>query len=167
MKTAFKLIALFLLVAVLGFGQTATADPTNLYSFGMSWNQSASATVAQQFAGTAMYARKQTEAGTYAFTALDIVPTAVNPITVTNQTSVGIAQRVLTVGGWKIYGTAAAGPSWTGSNSGWAWLAGGMASRSIGSKGWRIMPNIRTIKSSVSNGSGYQLIIGVMVGFGN
>ena len=166
----FKTIALiivFLLVAVLGFGQTTNTDPSNLYSFGASWNQSASATVAQQFAGTAMYARKQTEKGTYAFTALDIVPTSVTPITVTTQTSIGVAQRVMAVGGWNFYMTAAAGPSWTGTNTGWAWIAGGLASHPIGKTGWSVMPNVRTIKSSVNNNSGYQLIIGVMVGFGN
>ena len=142
-------------------------DPTNVYGFGGSWNQSASSQTSQQFAATAMYARAQTQAGTYAFTAIDLVPTSIQPITLTTQASVGIAQRFVTLGTWKLYGTAAAGPSWTGTNSGWAWIAGGMATHQIGKTQWKVMPNIRTVKSSVSNNSGYQLIIGVMVGLGN
>jgi hypothetical protein len=151
------------------FGQIATApatEPINLYAVGGSWNQSASGITAQQYAATAMYARAQTAAGTYAFTAIDLVPTSMTPVTLTTQTSVGIAQRVLSVAGWNIYATAASGPSWTGTNTGWAWLAGGMASHAVGKGNWRVMPNVRAIKSSINNNSGVQLIIGVMVGFG-
>ena len=163
MKRTITLLFVFVLAAICAVAQT---DPTNIYALGGSWNQSASSQTSQQFAATAMYARAQTEAGTYAFTALDIVPTSIAPITLTNQVSVGVAQRVLTLGAWKVYATAAAGPSWSGTNSGWAWLAGGMASRPLGKGSWRIMPNIRTVKSSVNNNSGYQLILGVMFGFG-
>jgi hypothetical protein len=141
------------------FGQIATApatEPINLYAVGGSWNQSASGITAQQYAATAMYARAQTAAGTYAFTAIDLVPTSMTPVTLTTQTSVGIAQRVLSVAGWNIYATAASG----------AWLAGGMASHAVGKGNWRVMPNVRAIKSSINNNSGVQLIIGVMVGFG-
>ena len=170
MKGFFTTVLLILLVIPLVFGQTLpppATDPVNLYAVGGSWNQSASSVTSQQYAATVMYARSQTERGTYAFTALDLVPTSVAPITLTTQTSVGIAQRVLAVGGWNIYATAASGPSWTGTNTGWAWIAGGMASKAIGTKGWRIMPNIRTIKSSVNGNSGVQLIIGVMAGYGS
>lgn len=166
MKTTFAGILVLLLAAVCAFAQTP-ADPINIYALGGSWNQSASSVTSQQFAATALYARAQNTVGTYAFTALDLVPTSVTPITLTTQTSVGIAQRALTISGWKIYGTAAAGPSWTGNNSGWAWIAGGMATHPLGKGNWRIMPNVRTIKSSVSNNSGYQLIIGLMIGSGS
>jgi hypothetical protein len=167
MKNFILTISLLAITAVAAFGQTVTPTTQNIYAFGLSWNQSASTSVAQQIAGTAMYARQQNSAGTYVFTAIDIVPTTVTPVTITTQTSVGVAQKVLAFGGWTFYATAAAGPSWTGTNTGWAWLAGGMGTHSIGKNGWQIMPNVRTIKSSVGNNSGYQLIIGVMLGFGS
>ena len=162
MKTTISLVFVLMLTALMGLAQAAT-DPANIYALGGSWNQSASTETSQQFAATALYARKQSEAGTYAFTAIDIVPTSVQPITLTTQTSVGVAQRVLGLGGWTIYATVAAGPSWTGMNTGWAWLAGGMASHPLGKTDWKVAPNVRTIKSSVNNNSGYQIIIGALL----
>jgi hypothetical protein len=164
MRNIILTLSLLVITAVAAFGQT---DQTNVYGFGIAWDQSASNITSQQYAVTAMYARAQTEKGTYAFTALDIVPTSVKPVTVTTQTSVGVAQRVLTLNGWNFYATGATGPSWSGTNAGWAWIMGGMATHSIGKTGWKVMPNIRTIKSSINNNSGYQLIFGCMFGFGN
>ena len=157
-------LALAFLLPLAAFAQST--EPLNVYAFGGSWNQSVSSQTSQQFAATVMYARSQTQSGTYAFTALDIVPTSVQPVTLTNQTSIGIGQRVLTLAGWRAYLTGATGPSWTGTNAGWAWIVGGMATHAIGKGGWMIMPNVRTIKSSVNNNSGYQLILGAMFGFG-
>jgi hypothetical protein len=144
---------------------TATlTDPLNIWGAGISWNQGASASAAQQFAGTAMYARQQTSAGTYAFTVFDAVPTTLQPVTVTTDVAAGVAQRVFTVAGWQVYLTAAAGPSWSGAATGWAWTGGGMATHAVGKSSWWIGPNIRTVKSSVNNNSGYQLIAGLLAG---
>lgn len=143
---------------------TTATDSLNIWGAGISWNQGASSSAAQQIAGTAMYARQQTTAGTYAFTVFDAVPTTLKPVTVTTDVAVGVAQRLFTVTGWQIYLTAAAGPSWTGSNTGWAWTGGGMATHQIKTSSWWIGPNVRTLKSSVNGNSGYQLIIGLMAG---
>jgi hypothetical protein len=157
-------MSLAFLFSCAAFGQVA--DPTNIAAIGGSWDQSASSMTSQQFAMTAMYARKQTQAGTYAFTVLDVVPTSVKPITFTTQTSVGLGQCGLHLGSWNLCGTAAAGPSWTGNNAGWAWTWGGMAKHSLGKHGWMLMPNVRVIRSSVNNRSGSQMIVGALFGFG-
>jgi hypothetical protein len=48
---------------------------------------------------------------------------------------------------------------------GWAWSTGALASVKL--KGnFRLFPMVRIAKSSVSNGTGYQPIIGVLFGWG-
>lgn len=149
-----------LALACMAFAQTA---PANIYGAGVSWNQSGSASPAQQFAGTALYARAQTDKGTYAFTVLDAVPTSYKPFTVTTNLAVGVAQQVFTLSNWTAYATVAAGPSWSGSNTGWDWYAGAIATRPIKGKWWGGI-NARVVKSSVNANSGYQFIFGVLGG---
>lgn len=154
-----RLVAIFLALA--GLGCFAADQPKNIYSAGVSYNPGASPTVA----GTALYARLLADVGTYAFTAIDALPTTVQPLVVTTQISAGVAQRVVTIGNVRVYAPTSAGISWNGENTGWAWTTGALAS--IPLKGpWRIMPSFRLVKSSVSNGSGYQIIGGVLFGWG-
>lgn len=163
MRTQQLVIASLLacVLCVLAHGQTAA--PQNIYGAGISWNQSASSEVSQQFAGTALYAREQTTAGTYAFTVLDAVPTTYTPFTINTNFGVGVGQRVFTAGGWTGYGTAAAGPSWSGSNSGWNWSGGAIATHPL-KDNWWVGINARVVKSSVNNNSGTQFILGVLFG---
>ena len=163
-----KILPLCLLLAAFALGQTtppAPVNPVNIWGVGASWNQGASSTLAQQFAGTAMYARAVADAtGTYAYTVIDIVPTNVKPITVTTNVGAGVAQKMLSAGAWTIYATGAVGPSWNGGSAGWAWSAGGMAAHAIGKGTWYVAPMVRVISSNVSNQSGSQLIFSL--GFG-
>lgn len=152
MKT---LIALALLALPL-----AAQQPANLYAAGVSYNASASPRVA----GMALYARALNDSGTYAFTVFDALPSTQAPYTVTSQIGVGIAQRLFNIQGLPVYAPTAAGISWTGRNTGWAWTTGAMTSIAL-RNGWRIMPNVRVLKSSVADG-GYAPIVGVMVGWG-
>ena len=159
-----KLLSILLLAAVAGFAQTLSpTDPLNIWGVGLSWNQSASANVSQQFAGTAMYARAQNTAGTYAFTVLDAVPTSFTPFTTTTNLGVGVAQKLGTVGGFTAYGTAAAGPSWSGSNTGWNWTGGAIATHVLKGNWWYGL-NARLVRSSVNQNSGNQYIFGVLFG---
>ena len=154
-----------LLFGAMAFAQTPAPAPAtpNIFGAGISWNQSASASASQQFAGTLFYARQQTEAGTYAFTVVDAVPTTFKPFTVTTNFGIGIGQRVFQLSKWTVYGTVAAGPSWSGSNTGWAWTGGGMAIHPL--KGaWWIGPEARLVRSSVNNNNGNQFIFGVVFG---
>ncbi len=163
-----KLLPLLLLTAIAGFAQTTNpalsiTDPLNIWGVGVSWNQSASPVLSQQFSGNAFYARDQTTAGTYAFGLIDAVPTSFTPFTTTTNLGVGIGQKVMTVGTWKIYGTVAAGPSWSGTNTGWNWSGGAMATHDLNAKYWFGF-NARAIRSSVNQNSGNQYIFGVLVG---
>lgn len=139
-------------------GTMAAADaPQNVYAAGVSYNQGAS----PQIAGTGLYARAVSDSGTYAITIVDVLPTTIRPFVVTTQFSAGVAQRIVTIGGIPFYAPSAAGISYNGNNTGWAGTTGVLASIRI-KDDWRVMPNVRVVKSSVSNGTGYQLIAGVL-----
>lgn len=158
-----KTIALVasLLLASVAFGQTP-ANVTNLYAAGVSYNHGAT----PQIAGTGLYARLIADgSGTYAFTVVDVLPNDVKPFTVTTNMGVGIAQKMFTIGKVPIFVPTSAGISVNGSNTGWQWSTGALASIKV--KGnFRILPNVRLEKSSVSNGTGYQPIVGVLFGWG-
>ncbi len=166
-----KLFASVLFVCVLALGAFAQsaapsvpspALPNNLYAAGISFNSSAS----PRIAGTGLYARLISDgSGTYAFTVMDALPASVSPFTVTTNMSVGIAQKLFTVGKVPIFVPTSAGVSFNGSNTGWAWSTGALASIRI-KDNWRVLPNLRILKSSVSNGAGYQPVAGVMLGWG-
>lgn len=138
-------------------------DVTNLYMAGGSY--SAGATPA--FAGTAGYAHQVNGSGTYAFTLIDAVPNTVKPFTVTTNVGIGVAQKVATIGGYSVFMPTAAGISYTGKNTGWAWTTGAFVPVRVDAKrGIYLIPSIRVLKSSVSNGTGYQPIFGLMFGVG-
>lgn len=140
-----------------------SAAPSNIYAGGVSWNQSAVPAVA----GSALYARALDSAsGTYAFTVVDLLPNTTKPFTVTSNVSVGVAQKIFSLGKVPIFVPTSAGVSFSGSNTGWAWSTGGMADIKLGKKSnWRVFPMVRVARSNVS-GSGMQPIVGVMVGWG-
>lgn len=144
--------------------QTAakSAPLSNLYAGGISFNNAGSPSIA----GTGLYARLvSSSTGTYAFTVVDALPTNFKPFQVTTNFSGGVAQKVFTLANIPFFVPTAAGVSYNGTNTGWAWSTGGMASIKL--KGnWRLLPAVRVAKSSVSNGTGYQPIFGILIGWG-
>ena len=148
--------------ALASAGATPVAGPLqNIYAAGASYSINASPAIA----GTALYAHSLNTVGTYAFTAVDALPATVKPFTVTTNIGGGIAQKVFTLGNVPIYMPTAAGISWSGTNTGWQWSGGGLAAIHV--KGsYYLMPSVRFLKSSVSGGTGYQPIFGVLVGWG-
>ncbi len=136
----------------------APAATPNFYGAGLSWNPNGS----PQFAGTALYERDVTSV-TKAFTLIDVVPSSVKPFTVTSNVAVGIAQQVATFASYKVYIPTSAGISWTGPNTGWAWGTGAAVAIPL-KDGWTVVPTVRVLKSSVSGGTGYQPIVGFVVG---
>ncbi len=149
-----------MLTALVGLAQTP--PPANIYAAGVSYNNSAAPAVA----GTGLYARLLADTGTYAFTVLDALPVSVKPFQVTTNIAAGIAQKLpLSLGKLSVYVPTAAGISFSGSNTGWSWSTGALLHIPIGN-GWFVGPNVRTLKSSVSGGSGYQVIAGVLIGWG-
>jgi hypothetical protein len=159
------IIALALLAPGFAFAQkdapANVAPLQNIYGAGVSYSVGGSPAVA----GTGLYARQLSDSGTYAFTAVDALPNTLKPFTVSTNVGVGIAQKLFTIGKVPVYVPTALGISWTGSNTGWQYNAGALAV--IHLKGnYYVMPTARFLKSSVSNGTGYQPIIGVLFGFG-
>jgi hypothetical protein len=109
-----------------------------------------------------MYA-KRVSGNTFSFAVVDTLPTLVKPYTVNTQYSGGIAQKIASIKGIDIYVPASAGLTSSGSNTGWNWNTGALASIRI--KGsWFIFPNARVTKSSIVNQ--YQVIGGILVGWG-
>lgn len=161
MKQFFLIVSVILALALAGFAQSG---PTNLYAAGVSFNNAGSPAIA----GTGLYARALSDgSGTYMFTVVDAIPTQLKPFTVTSNFGGGIAQRVVTLGKIPIFVPTSAGISYNGSNTGWAWSTGALASIRLSSKSnWRIFPTVRIAKSSVSNGTGYQPIVGILFGWG-
>jgi hypothetical protein len=139
----------------------------NIGAVGISYQPGGSPAIA----GSAMYMKlASASTGTYAFSLFDAVPTGVKPFTVQTAVGAGMAQRLVTVNGIPIYVPLTAGFSYSGANSGWAWSSGAFAVIPVSIHGkassWRILPSIRAVKSSVSGGTGYQLIAGAQVGWG-
>lgn len=162
-----RIIVLALAVLALSLTALCQAPPPapqiqNVYAAGVSWNQSAVPAVA----GTALYAHAVDSVGTYAFTAVDVLPTSLKPFTVTTNVGAGIAQKVFSIGKIPVFIPTTAGISWSGSNTGWVWSTGGLASIKLGKSNWRMFPMVRVAKSNVSSGSGVQPIIGIAFGWG-
>jgi hypothetical protein len=154
-KISVLLLALFLVPSL------RAQSVQNFYAAGASYNNGATPAVA----GTALYAHLVSNSDTYMFTAIDAVPNTLKPFTVTTNVGVGIAQRVLTLGKIPIYIPTAAGISWTGTNTGWQWNTGAMAI--VYTKGsFTVDPVVRVVKSSVSAGTGYQPVVGLLFGWG-
>lgn len=142
---------------------TTSSTPANIYAAGISYNNAATPAVA----GTALYTRLVDDgSGTYAFTAVDVLPTSAKPFTVTTNVSAGVAQKVFSLGSVPIFVPTSAGVSFSGSNTGWAWSTGALAAIKLGNGNWRIFPMVRIAKSNVSNGSGVQPIVGILIGWG-
>lgn len=159
MKKVILSLASLCLFAITASAQTS--NPTNIYAAGISFNQGAT----PQIAGTALYAHSVSDSGTYAFTVIDALPNTFHPFSVTTSIGAGIAQKVFTIGEVPVYIPTSAGISFNGQNTGWDWSTGALASIKL--KGnWRVMPNVRVVKSSVSNGTGFQPIVGLMFGWG-
>lgn len=148
-------IALALVLAPLALAQ----DPDNIYGAGVSYSVNGQPAVA----GSAIYAHRLSDSGTYAFTHVDALPNTLKPLTVTTNVGAGVAQKVFSIGKVPLYMPTGAGVSFNGSNTGWEWNGGVLAAIHI-RKQYFLMPTVRFLKSSVSNGTGYQPIIGLEFG---
>jgi len=154
-----KKTALVVLLTLLG-AVAASAQVNNIYAAGGSYNINAAPSVA----GTALYAHLLNGNGTYAFTAVDALPSTLKPFTVTSNIGVGVAQQLFTIGSVPVYVPTAAGISWSGTNTGWQWSGGALVGIKV--KGnYYLMPSVRFLKSSVSGGTGYQPIFGLLFGW--
>ena len=158
-------VVLFVVLFLVPLAQAQTPQAiTKLYGAGVSCNVNAKPALS----GTALGAYQlssDTAPGLYAFTAVDALPNTLKPFTVSTNIGAGIAQKVFTLGKVPIFVPTAAGISFNGANTGWQWNGGALAAIHVKGQ-YYIMPTVRFLKSSVSNGSGYQPIVGVLFGFG-
>ncbi|HSU19894.1 MAG TPA: hypothetical protein VLI45_09155 [Acidobacteriaceae bacterium] len=155
-------IVLFAVLLCLAVPMKAQQGIANLYMAGLSAQPGASPAIA----GTALYAHQINTSGTYAFTLIDALPASVKPFAVNTNIGIGIAQRIATIAGRDIFVPTAAGISWNGPNTGWAWSTGVGVPIQYKTTHWYAMPTVRILKSSVSGGSDIQPIFGVLIGTG-
>lgn len=161
--TSFAIVAMLIVFACLLPMHAKAQDVANLYMAGGSYSQGGS----PAFAGTALYAHQINESGTFAFTLIDALPNSVKPFTVTTNIGAGIAQRVATIGNYPIFVPSAVSISYTGQHTGWAYSTGvGVPILISEKRGVFLMPTLRVLKSSISGGSGYQPIFGLLIGIG-
>lgn len=164
MKYVLVLLSVFLALPLLA--QTpapAASQVSNLYGFGVAFNQSGQ----PKIAGNALYAHLLSDgSGTYAFTDVDLLPNSKPQFTVTTNIGAGIAQKLFSIGGHSVYVPTTAGVSINGPNTGWNWSTGAMVPIKVKKSGWYVLPSIRVLKSSVSNGTGYQPIVSMAIGYG-
>jgi hypothetical protein len=148
---------LFILAAMLAPLCMAQEAPVNIYAAGVSSD-------GQTIAGTGMYARLTGQS--YAFALVDAVPVSARPFAVITNFGGGYAQKAVTIGRVNVFVPTAVQLSLNGAHKGWAWTSGALADVPIRKGPWRIQPNVRLTKSSVSDGETYQVIGGVFVAWG-
>lgn len=167
-STMLFLVALF---GVASLAQAQTPAPAPLpgefYAIGGSYNSSSGSD--SPVAITAVIAHCVSD-GTCPFALYDAVPNKSGPFSVNNNVSVGVAQKLFDLNllgrNFHVYGTTGAGPSWQGPNLGWSYHFGATVPFKIGKSNFYVLPTLRTQSSSVSGGSGLQLIGGVEIAFG-
>ena len=135
---------------------------SNIYGAGASYNQNGVPSIA----GTGLYAHLVSPTlGTYAFTVIDVLPNTQKVFTISTNIGVGVTQKLFTVKSIPVFVPSSVDVSVTGSNTGWAWTTGGAVVVHV--KGdWYVLPNIRLVKSSVTNGTGYQTVVGALMAWG-
>lgn len=149
--------------AILLLVMAAALEAQTIYAGGVSFAPNAD----QRLAGTALMAKPLADA-TRAFVIFDAVPTSWKPnIVVTSNVGAGVGQRVVQfdLGGRNIsvWVPASAGVSWSGKSVGWQWNGGLLIDVPLQKVGpWGVEPNVRFLKSSVSNNSDYQVIGGLL-----
>jgi hypothetical protein len=133
--------------------------PKDYVAAGMSWNQYS----APEINGNLLYAHKITDQNTYSFTFMDVISKSWKPFTATTAVSTGVAQHVRTIGPARCFLVTTVGVAAGGDNVGYVWTGGGAFAIPIG-KSFTMLPNVRVLKSSLSD---FQYIAGIMIGFGS
>lgn len=152
------LACLFLTLSVAAQKPAATTTGvTDLCAIGPSYSASTPPSVS----GTILCAHQATSSS-YSFAVLDVVPESVKPFNAVTNLGVGMAQQVGTFGRVTMFFPTSVGISFSGASAGWQWNSGLLAAIPV--KRLWIMPMARFVKSSVSGGSSYQPIFGVLIG---
>jgi len=153
---------LLLAIAILFLAIPCLSQDQNYENFvaaGMSFNQHAEPNIA----GNLLYAHKMNEEGSlYSFNFIDLVSKDKDKFIVGTSITAGIAKKLVEFGRAKVFGTTGVGILAGGENVGYSWTSGGAVVIPLG-KGWQALPNIRIIKSSLTEFEG---IYSFMLGWG-
>ena len=160
MKKTLLLITILLVSAI---GLTAQTLPSTLYGVGLAGSPSATPPVA----GMGLFA-KQVTGTTYSATLFQVIPNNQQKFTVTSNIGTGIAQQLFVIPGtnYAVYGMATGGVSWQSSNVGVSFSGAATVPFRYKQSNWYVLPFVGWNKSSVANGTGYQLTAGTIVSWG-
>jgi hypothetical protein len=147
----------FLIIAILFIAFSAFAEPENVVTAGLSYNGYST----PNLTGNLAYAKRLGD-GWYNFNLVDVASKQTGPFSAAVSITPGIARRVMTFGKSTVYTLAAAGVMAGGDSLGFSWSAGGAVIIPL-RKGFYLMPNIRTLKASLTD---YQCIAGISIGIG-
>jgi len=132
----------------------------NFAALGGSFNQYADPSIA----GNLLYAQRLgADDSTYNFNFVDIVSKQEDTFKVATSVTFGLAQKMLTFGRAKVYVTTGVGFLAGDENLGYSWTGGGAVAIPLG-KGFQFVPNVRFLKSSLTD---FQPIFGLMLGWGH
>jgi len=126
---------------------------------GGSFNQYAEPSIS----GNLLYAQRLgLDDSTYNFNFVDIVSKNEDEFKVSTSVTFGVAQKMLTFGRAKVYVTTGVGFLAGDENLGYSWTGGGAVAIPLG-HGFQVLPNIRFLKSSLTD---FQGVFGLMIGWG-
>ena len=162
-KSDAKYLGLLMLFVVLMvapcMAQETNQGYENFAAMGASWNQYASPGIA----GSLLYAKRLGDSDdTYSFSYVDLISKSQEQFSAATSITTGVAKKLLKFGKARVYGTTGVGLLAGGENIGYSWTAGGALAIPLG-KGFQVLPNVRVIKSSLTD---FHAIYGLMLGFG-
>lgn len=155
-------VAAFAFIALSGGPRVQAQQLTDIYGIGLSANPGQQPSVS----GTALWAHRLNDAGTYAGSIVDFLPQTVKPIVVNTNVGAFVAQKVATIAGHDLYATGSTGIGVSGGNVGWNYTGGGAMFFKLPKPNWFLSANVRFSKSTVTGATGFQLIPGVQINWG-
>lgn len=149
---------IILTISLFIFPVMARADEAeNFIAGGIAFNQYS----VPQISGALLYAQRIGE-GLYSYSLVDVVSKTVRPFVATTSITTGLAQHVRSIGKIRVYISGTGGVAAGGENLGFSWSAGGAAVVPLGG-GWKLLPGVRVIKSSITD---FQGVYSLMIGWG-
>ena len=143
---------------------TTAALPTTFVGLGVAGSPGATPPVV----GTGLFATQiNASTGTYSATVCQAIPNNTKPFTVLTNCGTGVAQKApFSIAGVTPYVIVDGGISWQSSNVGFQWSGLATVPFRIKKSNWYVLPFVGWSKSTVSNGTGYQLTGGTLFTYG-
>ncbi len=156
-------LSVFAILAVISALPVAAQTTQDFGGIGASFQPGGTPKVAL----TALYAKPVADTKTAAFLVADALPLTAKPFSFATNVGAGVAENLFSLGPVDFWVPTAAGITWSTTpnktNTGFQASTGLLATIPIGPI--IISPNVRVLKSTVSNNAGYQVIPGVLICF--